>query len=57
MSFRGKVVSLRRVLRNMTYLLNGFTITTVSKRATTIIGAAPIQGAGFPYIVVVCGEP
>ncbi len=40
-----------------TYLLDSFTITTLNRRATTIIGAAPFQGAGFPYIVVVCGEP
>ena len=38
-------------------LLNSFTITTASKRATTNIGTAPNMGADFPYLVVVCGEP
>ena len=38
-------------------LLDSHTITTVGIRANKYYGAAPIQGAGFPYILVVCGEP
>ena len=38
-------------------MLDSHTITTVGIRANKYYGADPLQGAGFPYILVVCGEP
>ena len=38
-------------------LLNRLSITTWETEQSNSIGTAPITGAAFPYLFVVCGEP